>query len=133
MRFYIASGLDNRERVKTVIERLTRLGHTISYDWTEHGDVRERGLDVLTSIASSEVFGVIDAECVLLMLPGGKGTHTELGLALASRSNKRIYLWSETGMEFHSDKNTCAFYHHPSIQQLTLSFEELLAFLDGLA
>ncbi len=133
MRFYIASGLENRERVKTVADKLTALGHTLSYDWTEHGDVRDKGLDVLTGIATSEAFAVIDSDCVLILLPGGKGTHTELGLALASRANKRILLWSETGMEFHSDKNTCAFYHHPSVQQMVFPFEDLLSYLQGLA
>ncbi len=130
MRFYVASGLENHGRVQAVIEKLRSLDHEIGYDWTTHGDVRGQGLDVLNTVAGNETFAVIDAGCVLLLLPGGFGTHTELGLALASRSNKRIILWSETGREFGDDQNTCAFYHHSAIRRLVCSFDELLTTLE---
>ncbi|HOS18922.1 MAG TPA: group-specific protein, partial [Clostridia bacterium] len=82
MRFYVASGLENKDRVKRVLDKIAARGHTISYDWTLHGDVRGRGEEVLNTVAGNETFAVIDASCVLLLLPGGRGTHTELGLAL---------------------------------------------------
>lgn len=50
-----------------------------------------------------------DADFVLLLLPGSYETHVELGLALASRNNKRIVLWSETGNEYADGAAACAF------------------------
>ncbi|HWQ59153.1 MAG TPA: group-specific protein [Clostridia bacterium] len=132
MRFYVASGLENQERVRLVIERICTRGHTMAYDWTTHGDVRCKGEEVLITIAGNETFAVIDASFVLILLPGGRGTHTELGLALASRSNKRIVLWSETGEEFGSNEKTCAFYHHSAVERLHCGFDELLAFIDAI-
>ena len=132
MRFYIASGLENIDRVKTVIGTLTEKGHEITHDWTLHGDVRGEGEETMSSVANAEAFAVISSDCVILMLPGGRGTHTELGLALASRSNKRIILWSETGDEFGGGEKTCGFYHHSAVERLCCSFDELLDYVKEL-
>lgn len=126
MRIYVASGLVNRDRVKAVIDKLTSQGHTVTYNWTLHGDVRGEGEARMREVAQNEAEGVASAELVLLLLPGGKGTHTELGAALATRKNKRIVLWSETGAEFSGGVDTCVFYHHPAIERLLCSFNELI-------
>ncbi len=125
MRFYVASGLPNRSRAKKFIGVLSSYGHIVTYDWTEHGDVREKSEAVLSEVSMNEVRAVCDAELVVILLPGGKGTHTELGLALASRTNKRILLWSETGAEFLSGNDTCVFYHHPVVERISCPFEQL--------
>ncbi len=125
MRFYVASGLVNRERVSEVITKLIAKGHSITYDWTKHGDIRREGHLRLSEVASNEVLGVCSAEVVLILLPGGKGTHTELGLSLATSQNKKIIIWSESGREFSAWEETCAFYHHPSITQLSCAYSDL--------
>lgn len=119
MRFYVASGLENQALAKSVIEYLSGLGHLVTYDWTVHGDVRENGEEVLTTVCLNETRAVCDAELVVVLLPGGCGTHTELGLALASRSNKRIIVWSETGKEYLGGSDTCVFYHHPVLERIS--------------
>ena len=129
MRFYVASGLENREIAADMIHFLANKGHIPTYDWTENGDVRGQGLDRLLATSVSEASAVRDAELVLVLLPGGYGTHTELGIALATRSNKRIILWSATGKEFEDGPNTCVFYHHQSVDKITSTFEELKAYL----
>ena len=125
MRFYVASGLENKELAKKLIDHLLKLGHLVTYDWTTHGDVRESGEEVLTSVSLNEVRAVCDAELVVVLLPGGCGTHTELGLAIASRSNKRIIIWSETGKEFLYGKDTCVFYHHPVLERISCPFSQV--------
>lgn len=130
MRFYIASGLENRERVASIVALLSEKGHLPTYDWTQFGDVRGNGVEAMSDTAAKEALAVKDAEFVLIMLPGGSGTHTELGVALASRSNKRIVIWSKTGEEFTDPKKTCVFYFHSSVTRLYCEYEELITYLN---
>ncbi len=132
MRFYIASGLENRALAKDMLTFIQGRGHMPVYDWTAHGDVRGQGEQRLSEVAASESGAVRDAEFVLIMLPGGCGTHTELGLALGTRSNKRILLWSATGKEFVDGPDTCVFYHHRSVERLVCSYAELKQRLESI-
>lgn len=100
MKIYVASGLENRERASKLISALRMSGHEITYDWTSHGDVRDRGEAVMRETSQNEMQGVIDSDLFIALLPGGKGTHTELGAALATVCNKRIWLWAETPEAF---------------------------------
>ena len=38
MRFYVASGLENRELAADMVRFIAERGHMPIYDWTEHGD-----------------------------------------------------------------------------------------------
>lgn len=40
--------------------------------------------------AKSEFQGIIDSDVVIILLPAGRGTHIELGMALAL--NKKVYM-----------------------------------------
>ena len=130
MRFYIATVLVNAEHARKAAEVLRRNGHEQTYDWTTHGDIRHEGAERMSEVAFNELRAVRDAELVVALLPGGQGTHTELGVALATRSNKRIILWSETGDEFAFDNRTCTFYFHPAAERVVCPFEELLEILN---
>lgn len=124
MRFYIAGGTDNAQRIQEINEALSRNGHIITSP-----DAAGTDYDALFESAYKKVFSVTDADFVLLLLPGSFETHVELGLALASRNNKRIVLWSETGEEYAEGENACAFYHHTAVERRSGSFEELLEML----
>ncbi len=130
MRFYVSTGIFSAHRAAELADVLRRRGHEQTYDWMEHGDVRREGASRMGEVAFNELRAVRDAELVVVLLPGGSGTHTELGMAIATRSNKRIILWSETGDEFSFDERTCAFYFHPSVERVSCSFEDLKHLLD---
>ncbi|MCR5808885.1 MAG: hypothetical protein K6G56_04925 [Clostridiales bacterium] len=130
MRFYIATGIHNAGKASALAEVLKRRGHEQTYDWTVNGDIRREGAARMSEVAFNELRAVRDAELVVVLLPGGSGTHTELGLAIATRGNKRIILWSEHGDEFNYDERACTFYFHPCIERIICPFEELLARLD---
>lgn len=136
MNYYIASGLENGQRVRLVAEALC--AHTRTYDWTSHGDIRAQGPERMRTVAGSELAAVLEADLVLVLLPGGKGTHTELGAALASyRPGRRLIVWSETGVEFDAGSGSthpsvCAFYFHQQVERWICSFEMLLAQLRAL-
>jgi len=78
---YVASSLNNKDRVRQLISQLTDLGVNITYDWTLHGFVDDE--DKLMNIALSEAKGVDDADCVLMVTPARKGSHFEFGYAYA--------------------------------------------------
>ena len=67
--------------------------------------------------------GIIDSDVVIILLPAGRGTHIELGMALAL--NKKIFLCSENKEEF-SIKNTVNFYQLPNIVRLVGTANENL-------
>ena len=129
MKFYVASGVTNAEKVNRAAAALQASGHERTYDWTGHGDVSKAAPDFKRHVASSESLGVQEAELVVLLLPGRFGTHAELGIALATSANKRILLWSESSAPFDGTEGFCVFYHHPAVERVVCPFDELIAML----
>lgn len=130
MRFYISTGIVHLERAAELAAVLEKRGHELTYDWMASGDIRREGGVRMSEVAFNELRAVRDAELVVVLLPGGKGTHVELGQAIATRGNKRIIVWSEHGDEFSFDERTCVFYFHSCIERVTCPFEELIVKLD---
>ncbi|WP_144558401.1 group-specific protein [Shouchella miscanthi] len=90
MTFYIASSFRNVEAVRTLATSLQKLGYTQTYDWTQHQRASEA--QELKTIGELEKQAVERARFFILLLPAGKGSHVELGLALAT--NKPIIIHS---------------------------------------
>lgn len=124
MRFYIASGLENAETVRRVAEVLKAAGHTHTYDWTEHGNVQNEGQERMTEVADLEKRGVLNADMVIVLLPGGRGTHVELGIGIGS--DKDIIICAENEDLFMQDERTCAFYWGRSVRTAIGQIDEWL-------
>ena len=114
MKFYIGSGMKNCELVNYYAKLLKENGWEQTHDWVKNisDDVSK---DDMIKYASLESQGVATADVVIMLLPGGRGAHIELGMAMAL--NKKIFLCSTTEEEF-SIENTVAFYELPKITQL---------------
>ena len=117
MRYYIASKLENAPRVRQMRDHLNNLGHQQTYDWTTHGPVYGAGLQRLTEVSIHEINGVLLADVVIVLWPGGRGTHVELGAAIAA--NKRVAFISPLAEHHSATAETCAFYHHPLVTRFT--------------
>lgn len=126
MKYYVASGVPNAEKVNLAAAALTAAGHERTYNWTTHGDVSKEPPERKREVTANEFRGVAEAELVVLLLPGRFGTHVELGIALATCENKRVLLWSETSAPFDGTEGFCVFYHHPVVERVVCPFEELL-------
>lgn len=111
--FYISSRLENHELVRKIRDELTAEGHTITHDWTILGPVRG-DVEKIAAVAREEVEGVAKADVFIMLLPGGRGAHVELGIALAHR--KSILIWSPDAKLLGSGQETSAFYHHPLVR-----------------
>lgn len=116
MKFYIASRLDNADQVKKLAAVLKAFGWEQTYDWTKHGSVQDKGEVALSHAAEGELAGIRIADIVIVLLPGGKGTHAELGAA--NMWKKPVFLWSETPDPFKFDENTCAFYWNENVHRI---------------
>lgn len=110
IKFYIATKLENWQAHNWLRDRLLDAGHEITYDWTVHGPVYSKGLGEVCLVAHKEAKGVRDADIVIMLWPGGRGTHVELGMALAH--GKPVFFVSDVEEHHEATAETCAFYHH---------------------
>ncbi|HIW72523.1 MAG TPA: nucleoside 2-deoxyribosyltransferase [Candidatus Levilactobacillus faecigallinarum] len=116
-KFYISSRLKNREQVRIVANQLTANGWQQTCDWTTFPPAMGNTPAGLRAISEQEVAGLQSADVLIILTPQGRGTHTELGLALAL--GKTIYLYHPDTTYFQPNKDTCAFYWLPQVHQLT--------------
>lgn len=108
MKFYIASKLKNAEKVKKIANVLKAHGWIQTYDWTKHGNVQTEGDKRLKEVAENEIRGVADADIVILLLPGARGTHAELGAANVLA--KPVFINTKKDSSLLQNGNTCSFY-----------------------
>lgn len=111
MKFYIASSLGNAEAVNIIADYLISRGWAQTYDWTKHGPVLIN--DELRRISNEELRGVTGCDVFFLLLPGKRGSHTELGAALAA--NKPVIILSPDYNLLYENDLTCSFYWHPNV------------------
>lgn len=121
--FYIATSLRRTQAHNIVRDALQKRGLRISYDWTVHGDQKSTSGERLQEIAVHMTRGVYNADIVIVLLPGGPGTHTELGMALGA--GKEVIIHSEDERSFTPCADTVAFYHLPQLHRFVCPLEQL--------
>lgn len=116
MKFYISSRLENAKIVKPLAAFLRACGMEHTYDWTKHCSVQCEGPERIAEVAELEMEGVKEADIVIVLLPGGRGTHAELGIANAL--DKKVFMWAENEDLFLQDDRTCAFYWNRNVERI---------------
>lgn len=117
MNFYISSRLNNVDQVRYMASLLKSKGWTHTCDWTDFDLSSEDTPGSLRSIAECDYNGVKAADVVIVVTPQGRGTHIELGMAIAL--GKTVYIYHADDSYFKCNSNTCAFYWLPQVKQLT--------------
>ncbi len=130
MKYYIATSLSRMMAHNLARDALKIFGHEISYDWSLHGSVKSVSKERLREVSINELKGVSEADFVIVLLPGGNGTHLELGFAIAN--GKRVFLHSEDPALFELGPQTNAFYHHPDVIQLSCPLADVAALIHPL-
>lgn len=107
---YIAASLESADVVRVLGQSLRQFGWTITHDWTTHGELT-KGSEIARA-AEQYIEAINDADVILVLLPGGRGTHAELGIALAFGRPVVLYpLTPDALMSTYG--RVCAFYLHP--------------------
>ena len=108
----IASSTDNVECVRRVAEMLQRLGHAVTCDWFSEkvrkpdGMLKEMNHVALATMGINEINGVMNCDICLALMPGGNGTHFELGMAYGMK--KKIIIFDPC---LSLLKSTTTFHH----------------------
>lgn len=102
-------------------KNLENKGYIYTYDWTKNESAST--IEDLREIGLQEKNAVMDADFIIVILPAGKGSHIELGIALGQ--GKRIYLYSPND-EVNNLETTSTFYHLSEVQKCIGTIEELV-------
>lgn len=121
MKFYVASSFTNIDSVRRVSEILKKRGLIHSYDWTQND--RASTVQQLVQFGLYEKHAVIESDILIVLLPAGKGSHVELGIALGH--GKKVFLYSPTDEVIQFDK-TSTFYHLPEVEIVIGTIDDLI-------
>lgn len=129
MKFYIGTSFKNVEVMNKLSDELQSFGWVHTFDWSEEL-LEEETVSDFIRFSLLEKKAIQESDIVIILLPGGRGTHVEIGLALASE--KEIYLWSEDGKDFDL-KDSVNFYYDPKINRVTGDLDRLVSLLSTLS
>ncbi len=124
MKFYIASKFENAAQVQAVRDVLVAAGHTHTFDWTRCG--LATSAHELAEVGAAEMDGVAAADVVIVLLPGGFGTHVELGAANAL--GIPVLLVAPTEDDLKGAK-PCPFYWNANVRRFWGASDRLGGFL----
>ncbi len=120
-KFYIASSFTNIDKVREVSSLLKNKGFIHTYDWTQNE--RAATLEDLKEIGKKELSAVLEADFLIVLLPAGKGSHIEYGIALGQ--GKNIYLFSEND-DVNKFETTSTFYHLDNVEKVIGTIDKLV-------
>ncbi|WP_214843257.1 nucleoside 2-deoxyribosyltransferase [Exiguobacterium sp. s150] len=126
MNYYIGSGFYNIENVRRLRDLLSAQGHTHTYDWTLN--TRADSVDALQDIGEKERDAIQASDFVVILLPAGKGSHVELGIAIGSGVPVFLHDMTDSMTNFET---TSTFYHVAHVVQLSGSLEDIPSQIDA--
>jgi nucleoside 2-deoxyribosyltransferase len=123
-RFYVSTQKDRNAELAPLLEALRTKGWERTFDW---GGREASSESEYADLAMAEIAGIRDADAVIVILPGGRGTHVEIGAALAMGKPVIIHAPNRKTLE---TPYPCAFHYHPTVKLLfseRLDVEGLIA------
>ena len=126
MNYYIGSGFYNIENVRRLRDLLSAQGHTHTYDWTLN--TRADSVDALRDIGEKERDAIKASDFVVILLPAGKGSHVELGIAIGSGVPVFLHDMTDSMTNFET---TSTFYHVAQVVQLSGALEDIPSQIDA--
>src|SRR5437879_13345187 len=109
-RFYVSTRKDRLDQGASLLDALKANGWKQTITWTDQDPHNPTGY---ADIAQAELAGVREADVLIVLLPGGFGTHVEIGAALALEKPVILHSPDEKTLE---DPYRCPFHYHPSVR-----------------
>ena len=123
-RFYLSTRKDRSAEALALLEALKARGWERTFDWADLGRVAP---DKYADTAMAELAGVRDADVLIALLPGGYGTHVEIGAALALGTPVILHAPDRQTLD---TPYPCIFHYHPGVRLLispALDVDDVLA------
>ncbi len=97
-----------------MLEALKRHGWGQTYDWADKS-LKCASPRESAEIAVAEIAGVGESDVLIVLLPGGYGTHVEIGAALALGKPVIVHAPDRATLE---TPYPCVFHYHPRVKLL---------------
>lgn len=125
-RFYLSTRKDRNAEGVPLLEALKTNGWERTFDWTdrEASDPSE-----YADLAITEIAGIREADVLIVLLPGGYGTHVEIGAALTLGKPVILHAPNRKTLE---TPYPCAFHYHPGVKILISESIDVPALLASL-
>jgi nucleoside 2-deoxyribosyltransferase len=123
--FYLSTRKDRLDQAAALLDALKKNGWKQTFAWTDQ-DTQAAGY---TAIAEAELAGVREADVLIVLLPGGFGTHVEIGAALALGKPIIIHAPDRKTLE---TPYACVFHYHPLVTLLVSERVDINAVLASL-
>jgi nucleoside 2-deoxyribosyltransferase len=108
--FYLATRKDRESQANAISEALKAHGWERTFVWTAQDST---ATDQYPGVAQQEIEAIRNADVLIVLLPGGLGTHVEIGAALAL--GKPVILHAPD-RETLNDPYPCVFHYHPGVK-----------------
>lgn len=123
-RFYLATRKDRGAQANAIVQALEARGWERTYAW--NGNDNE-GPEALSELAKAELKGVQASDVLIVLLPGGYGTHVEIGAALALGKPVILHAPDHKTLE---TPYPCVFHYHPGVKLLISEIVDIDALLE---
>ena len=110
-----------------VYQAVQKLGWRVTFNWTKVPEVSNNK----KTVAVYEMSGVVDADFVGLILPGGRGAHWECGAAAVTETPVVILAEHDDDLYREDGEYQCVFYNLPHVY-VTRTCDEFLSVLTHL-
>jgi nucleoside 2-deoxyribosyltransferase len=107
---HVAASFENRVVARRIMRQLEAADFSISLDWTGYENARQ--LD--QKRARQETFA--RADMLVIVLPAGRSSHVELGMAIAMGKPVVIYAVDPKILDNEKDGRRCSYYAHPAVR-----------------
>jgi nucleoside 2-deoxyribosyltransferase len=111
-KFYLATRKDRATQAEKLLEALKSRGWERTFTWAGED---KAGAEEYPELALAELAGIHEADVLIVLLPGGYGTHVEIGAALAL--GKPVILHAPDHETLNSPY-PCVFHYHPGVKLL---------------
>ncbi len=126
-RFYLSTRLDRSGQATELLAKLKTRGWERTFEWETSEPLT---IEEFSKLACSQMAAISEADIVIVLLPGGRGTYAEVGASLALGKPVIVYA---PDCETLDKPYPCTFHHHPNVKLVVsehLDPEQILPLLE---